>query len=370
MSKKPDMQRRAKIAYVLNGRFPTKRAYGIQTAKMCEALIEAGADLTLVVPATEASRTHRSVRDFYGLRVEVPMRRLAGLDWYAGGRLGYLLSSLVFMASSLLYLLAVRGRGTRIYTVDMDSFSHALLPVAGKVIAEMHSPKDYTLWSRFFFRRARGIVAANPLIAAELKKTFGIAALVEPNGVDLGAPMAKDDARRRLGVPQQEAMALYVGRFLPWKGLDIMPGVAALVPHMTFRMLGGTKEEFEQAAGSAEGLQFAEAAPADVAVWLAAADVLLVIGTARNEYSYRYTTPMKVFEYLAAGRPVVASDTPALRSFVPEDIAVYCTPDDAPALARAITNAVSNPPDLARGAALAHEHTWRKRAERILAAYE
>ncbi len=359
---------RPKILYVLNARFPTKRAYGIQAAKMCEAFIEQEVELKLLVPGTQASRDNKSVCEFYGLRVEVPMKRLANPDWYDGGRLGYRISSLIFMVSSFAYAIAarVRRRVDIVYTVDVDGFSHTFLPLAGPTVAEMHSPKRSGLLSRFFFRRVKGVVATNALIAGELQKTFGTKSLVEPNGVDPSTPMlARDEARRRLSLPQGETLALYVGRLLPWKGLEVLPKAAALVHGVSFRVLGGTREEFTQVFGDAGALEFAETKPADVPLWLAAADVLLVIGTRRDAYSYRYTTPMKVFEYLAAGRPVVASDTPALRSFVPADAVVYCMSDDPTALAAALEQALTNPPDPARGAALAREHTWARRAERI-----
>lgn len=365
-------QKKSSVVYVLNGRFPTKRAYGIQAAKMCEALIEQGAQLTVLVPDTAAAREAKSVRDFYGLRVDVPVRRLANPDWYAGGRFGYTLSSLMFMTSSLLVLLAarLRGKADSIYTVDMDSFSHTLLPLAGKVVAEMHSPKQSSMLARWFFSRAQ-VVAVNPLIAAELTKVFGIMPLVEPNGVDGTCFELPDkaEARRRLSLPQDEPIVLYVGRFLAWKGLEVLPPAAVQTPEVAWRVLGGTREEFEAVFGNAGALSFAEATPAEVPLWLAAADALLVIGTQHDEYSYRYTTPMKVFEYLAAARSVVASDTPALRSFLPNDTVVYCLPDDAAALAKAVQHVLAAPPDTSRGVALAREHTWERRAARIMQAY-
>ena len=75
---------------------------------------------------------------------------------------------------------------------------------------------------------------------------------------------------------------------------------------------------------------------------------------------------MKVFESWGAGRPVVASDTPALRSFVPEDAVVYCAPDEPAALAVAVQKALVQAPEAQRGVALAREHTWASRAARIV----
>ncbi|HEV8666352.1 MAG TPA: hypothetical protein VN665_00695, partial [Candidatus Paceibacterota bacterium] len=63
-----------KIYYVANARMPTEKAHGIQIAKMCEAFIESGIDLTLVVPSRKT--TPESVQEFYNLRTPVAVQRL------------------------------------------------------------------------------------------------------------------------------------------------------------------------------------------------------------------------------------------------------------------------------------------------------
>lgn len=364
-----------KLYYVANARMPSEKAHGIQIAKMCEAFIEAGVDLTLVVPSRGEQK---SLREFYGLRVEVPVVRLPALALRRYERTGYVLMALSFMCSSALFLAwrRLRGEAFTIYTVDIDSFSFAPLPLIAPTVAEMHGPKRDSFLRRRFFARARGIVAVNGEIAQALQKTFFLPQarlLIEPNGVDPSFFVQPDrkEARRMLGIPQERQMVLYAGRFYKWKGLEVLPptsrllaaqGIAALV-------LGGTDAEFMAVVGEAGALSFAQARPAEVPLWLAAADALLLIGTRHSDYSYRYTAPMKIFEYLAAGRPVIASETPALRSFVPPETVVYCPPDDAEALAAAVLRVVANAPGFAhyveRGRALAKEHTWEKRASRI-----
>ena len=66
-----------KMYYVANFYMPFGKAYGIQLAKMCEALIEEGVDLTLVVPSRGPQG---SLREFYGLRVDIPTIWLPTLD--------------------------------------------------------------------------------------------------------------------------------------------------------------------------------------------------------------------------------------------------------------------------------------------------
>ena len=367
-----------KLYYVVNARLPNKKAYGIQIAKMCEAFIEAGADLTLVIPRTKAAQT-ASMRDFYGLRVEVPTKILPGFDWYAGGRLPFFLSSLIFMKVSGLYLLWKRIRGERavVYTIDMDTFSFSFLPLCGfPIVAEMHDTKPAHILARFFFRHIKGIVATNEEIKHSLVERFRIPSekiIVESNGVDFSIffPYDRNTARSGLSIPREETIALYAGRFYEWKGLGILGQAARLAPDVNWYAVGGTPKEFIRATGVVNipaNLTIVPEKPiGEVPQWLAAADALLVLGTKMNARSYLHTSPMKVYEYMAAQKPIVASSTPALQSIIGPDEVVFYEPDNATALVEAVRKSVkgSNQDMIARAAHSAADHSWQNRAERI-----
>lgn len=344
-----------KIYFVVNARLPSQKAYGIHIAKMCEAFIEAGYDLSLVVPARAAAG---SLKEAYGLRVDIPVVRMHSLVLERYERLGFFLMGVSFMLMSLWYLWRkkLKGETFLIYCVDMDTFSHTLLPLAGTTIAEFHSPKRSTALSKFFFRRAH-VLATNPLIGGALEKTFNLKQIpIEPNGVDESFFNLPSALGRR---------AVYVGRLYAWKGLEILPQAAKLLPDVEVRVVGGSKEEFQKVFGDAQGLQFAEVPFAEVKNELAAASVLLLTGTAKNQDSNRYTAPMKVFEYLATGKPVVASATDALKSILPAGLVRFCPPDNAQALADAIEAAFLDVGDSAARIAFARQHTWSVRAARI-----
>ena len=151
-----------KLYYIANARMPTEKAHGIQIAKMCEAFIEAGVNVTLVVP--QRATDQRSLREYYSLRVEVPLVRLPALDWYGKGRFGYVIASLSFMFSCLTFLSREKRKGEQfvLYTVDLDTFSSValtLLPVP--IFSEIHDAKRANVAERMLFKKVLGVIAFN-----------------------------------------------------------------------------------------------------------------------------------------------------------------------------------------------------------------
>ena len=368
-----------KLYYIANARMPTEKAHGIQIAKMCEAFIEAGIDVSLVVPSRATAM--QSIQEFYALRVSVPTIRLLPVpDLYTWGRLGYRISSYFFMAASVVFLWRkkIKGENFIVYTVDLDNFSSSALPLAGMpLFSEMHGGKPNTFAQRFLFRSVRGIIAINPIIVGELKKTFSSSPVrycVESNGVDNAgfAPADKKEARKRLGLPQEERIVLYAGRFFDWKGLEILPHAAVLTPDIQWYVVGGDKESFTELIRGQlpDTMHFAGSRPhEEMRLWYAAADALVVLGTKRDVQSRLYTSPMKLFEYLLSGRAIVASGTPAIRQIVSEQEVLFYEPDNAKDLADKAAYAIGHGADVAGRIAAAerkgHGISWKARAERI-----
>ena len=104
--------------------------------------------------------------------------------------------------------------------------------------------------------------------------------------------------------------------------------------------------------------------------YIATADVLALPNTAKERISERYTSPLKLFEYMVAQRPIVASNLSSLREILNEGNSVLVKPDDALALADGIRRVLSNDSLALRIAQKAFEdvkkYNWKERAEKIL----
>lgn len=328
-----------KIYYIANARMPTEKAHGIQIAKMCEAFAEEGVDIELIVPRRKT--ISQSIQEFYGLRTPIQCTRIPVLDWYGKGRIGFFLSSCMFALGYFFYVFGKRlaGKSGVIYTIDIDQFSFFLVPFIGMpYFAEIHDAKKKLLAFSLLFWRACGIIAINLNVQSKLIETFGIAkekTRVWSNAVDMHMFTQNEDtisARKKLGLPYDKKIVMYVGKVYSWKGLDTLVSAAGKAHDMLFYLVGGTEEELYNIGvmeKTPENFICVGQQPfSKIPHWLWAADVLIVLGTLRDEYSSFHTSPMKLFEYIASKRPVVASKTPAIEQIVSEHEVFFCNPDD------------------------------------------
>jgi glycosyltransferase involved in cell wall biosynthesis len=206
---------------------------------------------------------------------------------------------------------------------------------------------------------------------------------------------SRGSARRKLGLPLDRPIVGYVGRFATF-GRD--KGVADLVAALAVPELRrldplllcvggplGPVTGYEELARSlgipSSSLRFVDRVPnGEVPGWLAAPDVAALPapagasgGAARAKDHYAgATSPMKLFEYMAAGLPIVAADLPGVRDVLEDGTSTRLVPPEDPgALGHALAAALADP-DASRAQgdearAQAQGHSWEARAERALA---
>ncbi len=387
-----------RLLYLANNRIPSEKANSVQVMQCCAAFARRGADVTLAVPHRLQPWAMRGVGDpfdYYGLVTRFPIRYLPCIDLLevAPGPMqpaAFALQAATFALAAGAY---VRARDAdRCYTRDPSS---AVLLALGspqarrRAFYEAHTfPKPgprrrLHLWAA---RRLGGVVAitrglANEYVMGGVEKHR---VLVAPDAVDperfTGCPDGSDRAKAReeLGIAAHARVVCYTGHLYDWKGAHTLALASRLLPEgfLTY-IVGGTEEDLASFRRflAEERLERVVATghvpPGRVPAFLAAADVLVLPNSARSETSARFTSPMKLFEYMAAGRPIVASELPSLEEVLRDgENAVLVEPDDPEALAKGVAR-VGGDAALARRLADAAQRdvrgrTWDARAAAIL----
>jgi glycosyltransferase involved in cell wall biosynthesis len=225
------------------------------------------------------------------------------------------------------------------------------------------------------WKRAAGFVATTSGILESFAAAHGARSRtrVIPNGTDVPADRTWPGLAR-----ETPPRVLYAGQLYPWKGVDVLVRAMASVPDARLVILGGLAGEADarRIAGIVEDCGLASRTemrgtvpPTEVAQELARAAVVVApfLHTAMSE---RHTSPLKAFEALAAGRPLVASDLPASREFLrDEENALLVPPGEVGALAAALRRVLQTPALAERlgrtGYAEAPRFSWAARAESL-----
>jgi len=388
-----------RLHYLADVRLPTEKAHGWQIVKMCEAFASSGARVKLWTPRRrqeDPKLRSQSAFNYYGIPPTFEHRRLANLDLVSlephlpaqVARSAIVLNAAAWSASAVRR--ARRDRAERVFTRDLGVAywaERARIPC----VYEAHTapgPRSQRIWRRI--GRQVSVIALTPFIAEEfaLLEVPADHLTVEGDAVDVAAFAdlpSKADARERLGLSRDARWVGYVGRFHRFheeRGLrelvTAFASVAGSHPDSRLVCVGGPMDRVPLYRSIAEGLgldreriRFVDRVPnADVPTWLAALDVAVMPATRTRHFSYE-TSPLKVFEYLAAGLPIVAGDLPATRLVLRSgENALLAEPEDPAAMAAAISRLLSEP-ELAQrlgsqGRRDVEGMTWTARAERIL----
>lgn len=371
-----------RLFLLFHGRFPSEKAASLFAAKSCEAFADIGFQVVLIVPRRKKVEESDPYA-YYGIKnnftvVRVPTIDLFGLPLLS--RIAFQVSFLIFSISCFCFLLFHARKRDIVYSNESLSILLASLYFPFTLYEVHDFPERKKPFYSLIFSRVRFILATNTWKSNQLSRFMGVPQkkiLVERNAVDIGdfdVTLTKDDARKKFSLPADRRIVLYTGHLYAWKGVD---GLARAAQYFTEDILvifvGGTHEDIERFRhlyGNIKNIRIIGHRPhAEIPYWQKAADVLVLPNTATEHISKYQTSPMKLFEYMASGRPIVATDIPSVREILNPSNAAIVPADDERSLAEAIQMLLARTDYATKIAHNAYvqitHHTWLERAKRI-----
>ncbi len=372
-----------KLFLIFHGRFPSEKAASLFVAKSCEVFADNNLEVVLLAPR-RLFRVKQDYSDYYNLKNNFKVVYLPTIDLFPFrifSNLSFYVSCLFFSLSVLIYFLFKANRKDIIYSNEslpllISSF------VFDKCYYEVHDfPEKKKNFYKTLFKNLKGLIVTNKWKLAKIKEIFELPdekLFYEPNAVDIDEidiNISQVEAREKLNLDKNLYYAVYTGHLYGWKGVDTMAQVADLLSdNIKLVFVGGTDDDIEKFKQKYETKKniviIGYVNHSEIPYWQKAADLLILPNTAREDISKYYTSPMKLFEYMASKRPVIASNIPSITEILNENNAYLFEADNSGDLAEKIKFAIENKNESYSLAEQAFQdvqkYTWENRIKRII----
>lgn len=261
-----------------------------------------------------------------------------------------------------------------------------------KVAIEYHDP-PYGFWKYGFWKDALLVRFCDYLIpTTEAMKQYleGVhtsakqKSCVAQNGVyleEFANIPTKKECRAKLGLEHYDKIILYAGNLAERKGIEVLAKASEYLPnYVAIFIVGGTNpnftENFRKKYSKLKNLVITGYRPHnEILYWMGAADAVVApysadVSDTQSAAALKWACPMKILEYMASKRPIVASDIPAVTQFLNKNNAVIVSPDNPEELALGIKEALEEyeKSDYITAKAFldVQGYTWENRGDKIV----
>lgn len=376
-----------KIIYIANARIPTEKAHGLQIMKMCEAFASQGLDLELIIPNRINTPKLKGINpfDYYHVKKNFKIKKIKSFDprFLLIGPSGIYIKFqvLFFIFGLLIYLFFKNNKQENIFYTRDEQLLPLLQLFSKKVVWEAHNlPKHKNFYLKYWHKCYKIISITNGLKTELVKNGLGgDKILVSSDATDLdqfiNIKESKEDLRRKLNLPLDKNIITYTGHLYKWKGVQTLVDAMSLLSNNELLVIvGGTDKDIFDLKNSTKGLAniliIGHLPQYQIPGYLKASDILVLPNSASSVISHTYTSPLKLFEYMASERPIIASDLPSIGEILNNYNSILVDPDDSQKLAKAI-NLVLSDATLSdkiskQSFADVQKYTWSERAKIII----
>lgn len=363
-----------KIFYISPITIPSRSADSVQVMKACESLQAAGADVTLLVPfRKKTERDVSNVFEFY--ECKTPFKIFWQKNYLLPER--YSIIKIGFKAAF---------SGAEI--VFSRSIPAALIValLRKKVVVEIHEPFDRSRMTKLLSSILINLSTFKGVITnCEALKNHTLKRYKKLQDRCVAIQNGADELKEMAPVKFEEYGKMhvgYVGQLYKGKGVEVIRDLAPAHPEVIFHIVGGLPEDIDYWKGQLKNTTnvvfHGFVKPSELAAYITAFDVVLapyqrvVHGYNSSNNLAEWTSPMKIFDYMSGGKPIIASDLPFMREVLESgQNAILCDPDDISAWSQAL-NKLSSDREFAQGLGAAAKekflvhYKWEKRAQKVL----
>lgn len=372
------------VIQISAGDIPSKATHSVQIMKMAEAFSRVIKDHTLVtsggVFSSRSLSKKNNISEWYGLSEGVRITQIPTHlrnpttfpENYYGG-LPYILLSALY----------ARSQSPDFVYTRTPIIAKSLLALGMPVVWEYHSvdqTKHYKEWVLGHPNLLAFVTLSN--ISGDLAISKGLPPeklVIEPSAVDsdrLNNFASKEIVRSKLDLPKDKTIVAYTGQLHDYKGIPTVIKLASRMKDILFLLVGGWEEDVNRVQQICNSQNLTNVLltgyvnQSQLPEYQLASDILILPTSTKWEES-QGTSPLKLFEYMASKRPIVASNLPNIREIITNGCnGLLATPDDVDSFENAIHYIVT---DKSAGNLLAEkafedvkEFTWDGRAKRIL----
>ena len=374
-----------RILYLSSVRVPSEKASGQAIARQCEGFAKNGHEVTLHVP--KRTKTEQSLQEAYGMEhPSFTVHKFASYPLFFLGKPGLFLLYCYETVRVLIFFIS-SPKFDVIFSRDQYRLApFILLGYRNRCYAELH-----TIHSNYFTKLVSKKSKTVVVISQGLKRFYENLSgrsdvLVEPSGVYLNqfnGLSSQSEVRKSFLIPEGLIVFGYVGKF---KTIGMSKGVEEIIKSFALSyeqnqnifllLVGAENNEMKEFSDMCEAHNIPahkyKILPLDQSVfanYLVACDVLMM-NYPNGEHYAKYMSPIKMFAYLAVGKPIISSDLPTIREIQGVRGIVYAEPDSVESYSNSINTVITKIEFLNQEAvgniALAKKFSWEARGGRII----
>lgn len=368
-----------KLIYISNTQIPSEKANTYQSMVMCEAFSPYFNKVLFWYPNRRYRAKSQQIQDiyeYYSIKPNVfELNKLFCLDsnllYITFKKMWFLTYNLTFAFN---YIFKLRQEAPSSIVFTRDTVGLFLIGIAKKrglikqkIFFEAHS---YSKKQSDLIKNLNGLVVINQYLKELYLKDGVKNILVAHDGVKLDDYIHLEPNLKK----KNPSNIVYVGNLFEWKGVYTLADSMHYINNAKLIVVGGSSDTLPYFQNYIQenkiiNIELTGFIPHEETIkYIQDADILVLPNSSKDKMSY-YTSPLKMFEYMASKRPIIASRLPSIQEVLQDGVnAILFEPDNSRDLADKIKYTLTSDTSYLVQKAFEDvvEYTWHNRAKKIV----